>query len=100
MLLSKPYWTRLWTLQERALAAELWILWGDEMALWKRLETKYAEVYGSLPFDPHLFPSFAPDDGFQSLQLPMSVQDGDESPLFDLMIDFGELQCKNLRDRA
>ena len=29
-----PYWFRVWTLQERALATDLWMLCGDQMARW------------------------------------------------------------------
>lgn len=45
------YWTRLWTLQERVLAKELWIVCGDEIVQWKEVKAGYLNLLTALEGD-------------------------------------------------
>ena len=47
-LFSRPYWRRLWTVQERKFARRLLILCGDQLAPWESLKEKFAAVEAGL----------------------------------------------------
>ena len=98
MIFSRPYWTRLWTLQERAVATQLWILCGNQIARWNELKERFLEIKGELRQD--YLPGFGPEAQNALQELPSQTQNGDREPLVGLMRNFRALQCKDTRDKA
>ena len=99
VLFLNPYWTRLWTLQERVLARELWIVCGDWMAKWQDIDKRYVELQeqlrvrslGGLRF--RVYYSTAHDQYETAKYL-------ERKELIDLVGAFPTLSCKDMRDQV
>ena len=98
-LFSNPYWTRIWTLQERALAKELWVLCGDQMELWANVKNDFAQL--SKLRQRGLLSTKEESEylGWDN-QVPVEHDPQQERSLVELMVKYRHLRCTDARDKA
>ena len=96
-LFMNPYWTRLWTLQERALAMELWMLCGTWLAKWQDIDLKFNNLRMKAPWSVPTMSS--PETSVVGSQYKVAKYTG-KRPLVDMVEAFSMLQCEDIRDHV
>ena len=96
-IFSHNYWSRLWTLQERTLAKDVWLLCGDCMSRWETLRERWRSFRSSVQLPDYLwFKQGGPHFGQKMFKMSAVTR----ARLIDVIATFDTLACLDIRDRA
>ena len=104
MILSVPYWSRVWTLQERLLAKKFYVLCGDQIVFWSKLKERYIQVrkiQTEIQTSQQNFYGF--DVGPKTEIYPELLTDSLDNKgwrLFEVVSTFRTLRCTDPRDKV
>lgn len=102
-LFLRPYWNRVWVIQEAVLAKKFWLLYGHQMAIWEDVVTAFERM-------PHVevesaFKHIANQEEteafsrFSRFQRAKTLLQNRESDIVDLAVLFKHSRCKDPRDK-
>ncbi|KAL6412063.1 hypothetical protein AUP68_04444 [Ilyonectria robusta] len=105
--LDRPWWKRVWIVQEVVLARNIVVMCGADMVPWDKIDeatARYTRRFGraSSPFGIHSMSDVVFNDDryytLRSLRQSWALSSNSLS-LYDTLYRFRELQCSNPRDR-
>lgn len=101
-LCQRPYWTRLWVVQELSLARSVTVLCGGKAVSWSRLEGFLTTAVQTPPRRPstHAFTEYVATRDSEALSMIGRLcRSRQHSQLYHQVLAFQDLRCAEPRDR-
>ena len=100
-IFSRPYWERVWTLQERCLAQDLTLFCGEKVVTWENIVQKLEDPASFLDSDPSPFQSDLPENASSIQKSYLKLGKVEKANrILNLIVEFKTLRCQDPRDKV
>lgn len=97
-LLQRPYWTRVWVIQEVVLARRLWLLYGEKTTAWDSFADAFQRLRRSAPSEDSLTPNRDWERVAQLVET-RNHHDKERPDLLQYIQMFRHSRCMDARDK-
>jgi Heterokaryon incompatibility protein (HET) len=97
-LLQRPYWTRVWVIQEVVLARRLWLLYGEKTITWDSFAAALQRLLRSVPSEDSFIPNLDWERVSQLVEA-RNNRDKERPDLLQYIQIFRDSRCTDARDK-